>query len=89
MSSKLRKGSHTLSRLTCEFGRRLRSRKGPMIAIKAMARKLAILYWKLFMEGMDYVKKGVELYRKELLKRKQKNIKKLASELNMQVTVNQ
>ena len=72
-----------------EFGRRLRSRKGPMIAIKAMARKLAILYWKLFMEGMDYVKKGVELYRKELLKRKQKNIKKLASELNMQVFVNQ
>ena len=41
------------------------------------------------MEGMDYVKKGVELYRKELLKRKQKNIKKLASELNMQVVVNQ
>jgi len=71
-----------------EFGRRLRSRKGPMIAIKAMARKIAILYWKLFMEGMDYVKKGVEIYREELLKRKQKNIKKLAKQLNMQINEN-
>ncbi len=72
-----------------EFGRRLRSRKGPMVAIKAMARKLAILYWKLFIEGMDYIKKGAQLYREELLVRKQKNIKKLANELNMKVIVNQ
>ena len=68
-----------------EFGRRLRSRKGPVVAIKAMARKIAVLYWKLFVEGMDYVKKSVQSYREELLKRKQKNIKKLAKDLNMQI----
>lgn len=69
-----------------EFGRRLRARKGPVIAIKAMARKIAILYWKLFMEGMDYVKKNIADYKEELLKRKQKNLKKLAKDLNMQIT---
>lgn len=68
-----------------EFGRRLRARKGPLIAIKAMARKVAILYWKLFMEGIEYVQKSVAQYRDELIKRKQKNLHKLAKELNLQV----
>jgi transposase len=68
-----------------EFGRRIRSRKGAVVAIKTMARKLAILYWKLSMEGIDYVKENAENYRKKLRERKEKNLKKLAKELNMQV----
>lgn len=71
-----------------EFGRRIRSRKGGIVAIKAMARKLAILYWKLFMEGMDYVKQNAQDYRQKLRERKEKNIKKLAKELNMQIVEN-
>lgn len=58
------------------------------MAIKAMARKLAILYWKLFVEGMEYVKVGAESYRKKLKERKERNLKKLAKELNMQVVNN-
>lgn len=50
-----------------------------------MARKLAILYWKLFIEGMDYVKKGADQYKEEILKRKQKNLTKLAKDLNVQI----
>ena len=71
-----------------EFGRRIRSRKGGVVAIKAMARKLAILYWKLFMEGMEYVKEHAESYKKKLKERKQKNLKKLAKELNVQIIDN-
>jgi hypothetical protein len=72
-----------------EFGRRIRSRKGGTVAIKAMARKLGILYWKLFMEGIDYVKESAENYRKKLRERKQKNLRKLAKELNVQIIESQ
>ena len=71
-----------------EFGRRIRSRKGSVVAIKAMARKLAILYWKLFMEGMDYVKQNAQDYRQKLRERKEKNIRKLAKELDVQIVDN-
>lgn len=53
-----------------------------------MARKLAIHYWKLFMEGMEYIKENAENYRKKLKERKERNLKKLAKELNMQITQN-
>lgn len=72
-----------------EFGRRIRSRKGGILAIKAMARKIAILYWKLFMEGMDYVKQNIQDYRQKLRERKEKNIRNLAKELNMQIVKNE
>lgn len=68
-----------------EFGRRLRSRKGPKIAIKAMARKLAILYYKVQVVGMEYIQQGKEAYREQLIKRKEKNLAKLAKELNYQL----
>lgn len=72
-----------------EFGRRIRSRKGGVIAVKAMARKLAILYWKLFIEGIEYVKQTTEDYKKKLRERKEKNIRKLAKELNMHIVENE
>jgi transposase len=42
------------------FGRKIRAKKGPMTANKAVARKLAVLYWRLFVKGLDYVEKGIE-----------------------------
>lgn len=65
------------------FGRRLRGRKGPRIAIKAMARKLAILYWRVMVKGLDYAEKGIKNYEEQLLMNKMKTFKKLAKELNM------
>ena len=55
-----------------EFGRRLRNRKGPMIAIKAMANKLAAQYWRLMVKGTPYVERGIEAYEQQL-KSKKKN----------------
>lgn len=46
------------------FGRRLRGRNGPRIAIKVMARKLALLYWRVMEKGLEYAEKGIQNYEK-------------------------
>lgn len=68
------------------FGRKLRARKGSFVAIKAVARKLAELYWKLFMKGIDYVENGIKAYQEKLLINKQKNMTRMANELGMIVS---
>jgi hypothetical protein len=67
------------------FGRRLRGRKGPRIAIKAMARKLAVLYWRVMVKGLDYAEEGVQLYEEQIMINKMRTVNKLAKELNMEV----
>jgi transposase len=67
------------------FGRRLRSRKGSAIAIKAVARKLAIMYWRIMVKGMDFVEIGVQKYEEQLIAQKQRSLLRLAKELKMQV----
>jgi transposase len=68
------------------FGRKLRSRKGPKIAIKAMARKLAVLYWRVMVKGLEYAEQGIKNYEEQLLKIKFKSFTKLANELKIYVS---
>jgi transposase len=70
------------------FGRKLRSRKGPSVAIKAVARKLAELYWNIMVNGLTYVENGIKKYEEKLLAQKQKTIHRLANELNLKVAYN-
>jgi transposase len=67
------------------FGRRLRGRKGPRIAIKAMARKLAILYWRVMVKGVDFAEKGIEKYEENLKASKVKALNRLIKELNYEI----
>ena len=67
------------------FGRRIRARKGPGIAIKAMARKIAELYWRVMVKGIEYVEQGVKKYQEQILMQKQKAVERLALELNIQL----
>jgi transposase len=67
------------------FGRRLRAKKGPKNAIKAMARKLAELYWRVMVNGIEYVEIGIKNYEEMLLLKKQKSLVRLAKELNIQL----
>lgn len=67
------------------FGRRLRGRKGPQIAIKAIARKLAIQYWRLMVKGRAFVEEGVAKYEAILRQQKEKYLHKLALELNIEL----
>jgi transposase len=71
------------------FGRRIRARKGPRVAIKAVARKLAELYWRFMVKGADYVEKGVAAYEEKLLLQKQKTLTRLAKELDVKVSYSQ
>ena len=68
------------------FGRKLRAKKGPAIAIKAMARKLAGLYWKVMVNGIEYAELGIKKYEEMLLSKKRKALEKLAKELNCQIS---
>ena len=67
------------------FGRRIRSRKGPAIAIKATARKLAVQYWRLMVKGTAYIEKGVTHYQEQLIAQKKKLLTKLALELDVAI----
>jgi len=67
------------------FGRRLRSRKGSPIAIKAVARKLAVWYWRIMVKGVEFVENGIQKYEEQLLAQKQRSLTRLAKELKMEV----
>lgn len=69
------------------FGRKLRSRKGPSVAIKAMARKVAILYWRLMVKGKAYVEKGIKHYEAQINRNKQKALIRLARELKVDIAL--
>lgn len=47
------------------FARRIKARKGPMIAVKATARKLAVMFYNLMTKGLDYVEQGVKQYQEQ------------------------
>ena len=70
------------------FGRKLRGKKGPKIAIKAMARKLAILYWRVMVKGLDYAEQGIKLYEEQLLMNKMKTLARLTKELKGKIPIN-
>jgi transposase len=70
------------------FGRRLRSRKGSQIAIKSIARKLAVLYWRIMVKGMAFVEEGIKKYDVQLLEQKQRSLNRLAKELKAHVVYN-
>ncbi|MFZ0283252.1 MAG: IS110 family transposase [Bacteroidales bacterium] len=70
------------------FGRRLRARKGSHIAIKSVARKLAVLYWRIMVKGMSFVEEGIKKYEERLLEQKHRSLQRLAKELNIQIPSN-
>jgi len=67
------------------FGRRLKARKGPSVAIKAIARKLAEQYWRVMVKGIEFAELGVKKYEEQLLDRKRKSLERMALELNLQL----
>ncbi len=68
-----------------EFGRRIRARRGAKVAVKALARKLALMYYRLHVHGMEYVELGAAKYRQSQLARKRRYIRNQALKLGMKV----
>jgi len=71
------------------FGRRLSVRKGSPVAIKSIARKLAVLYWRIMVKGMAFVEEGTKKYEEQLLIQKQRSLNRLAKELKVQIIYNE
>jgi transposase len=68
------------------FARKLRSRKGPAVAIKATARKLAELYYLIMTEGAEYVETGIKQYEQLIIEKRISNLQKQAYRLNFKLT---
>lgn len=64
------------------FGKRISSRRGPNIAIKAMARKLACWIYRIINNGLEFVENGIRQYEEKQKKDTMKWLQKKAKELN-------
>jgi transposase len=62
------------------FYRRLKSRRGAQVANKALARKLATLYWQCMTHGLEFVEQGLAQYQVRAAETQLRVLKKLAGE---------
>jgi transposase len=65
------------------FYRRLKGRRGGLVANLALARKLAELFWRLMVHGMTYVEQGLKKYEATVAQTEQRLLQKLARKYNM------
>jgi transposase len=65
--------------------RRLRTRLGAPIAIKAMAAKLARLVYRILRYGVQYLDRGAEFYEAQHRKRQIKNLRSTAAKLGFRL----
>jgi transposase len=66
--------------------RRLRAKKGSAVAIVAIARKLATLYYNLFTKGLDYVEEGVQRYEEKYRQQTLRYLEKTAKTFGFVLT---
>lgn len=65
------------------FYRRLRARRGGLIANVALARKLAQMYWRVMVHGVAYVEHGLQKYQDRVAETEQRWLRKLARKHGM------
>jgi len=67
------------------FGRKLKAKRGAGVAVKGTARKLAILYWRLMVKGLEYTERGIKDYEERVIMQKEKWLQKAAKKLGYQL----
>lgn len=67
------------------FYRRIKARRGPAIAIKALARKLAEYYYDVMTKGIAYVEIGLQRYEEQYQQQRQSYVRKLATQCGLAV----
>jgi transposase len=67
------------------FYRRMAGRRGGLIANMALARKLAVLFWRVMVKGLDYVETGLQHYEAKVLETKQRAMRRMARQLGFTV----
>jgi transposase len=65
------------------FYRRLKGRRGGLVANLALARKLAELFWRLMVHGIAYVEQGLKKYEEKVAQTERGLLQKLARKYNL------
>jgi transposase len=68
------------------FGRRISARRGPSVAIKAMARKLLCWIYRIMTKGLEFVENGIETYQKRQEAKTLKWLEQQAAKLNLKLS---
>jgi hypothetical protein len=67
------------------FYRRIASRRGGLVANVAVARKLAVLFWRVMVKGFNYAEHGLKEYEAKVLQTKERALQRLAKQLGMSI----
>jgi len=68
------------------FYRRVQSRKGKLTAMKATARKLAVIYYNVMTKGIDFVEYGIKQYEQKIKEQQLKRLQKQANHFGFTLT---
>jgi transposase len=67
------------------FYRRVKAKKGYRVAIKATARKIAVLYYNVMTKGIEFVEHGLILYQQKFKEQQIKRLQKQAKHFGLQL----
>jgi transposase len=67
------------------FYRRIKAKKGHRVAIKATARKIAVLYYNVMTKGIEFVEQGLILYQQKFKEQQIKRLQKQAKHFGLQL----
>jgi transposase len=67
------------------FARRIKAKRGPSIAIKATARKLAVMFYNIMTKGIEYVEQGIKKYEEKYKESLIKSLNKRAIQFNLKL----
>jgi transposase len=71
------------------FYRRLAARKGGLVAMKALARKLAVLYYRVLRHGLAYAEQGLRAYEEKYAQGQRRLLLKLAAKQGFKLVADQ
>lgn len=80
-ASTIQRSEHWLSL----FYRRIKSRKGPSVAVKATARKLAIIFYNMIIKRAEFNPMAIDSYNEKYTKQKMKYLIKQADLLGFKL----
>jgi transposase len=77
--------SKTIDKGLGGFYRRLKARSGGLVANKAAARKLAVLFWRMMVHGQEFVETGLRQYQERVKLTEQRTLARLAQRHGFQL----
>ncbi len=68
------------------FYRRIKAKRGAYVALKATARKIAVLYYNLMTKGFDFVEQGINVYQQHFKEQQLLRLQKQAKTFGLRLT---